>query len=195
MSLDRKRNQFRSYRARNCRAQANAFRPCENRERGNGRLDIQGGRGPWPPMTDVHRWSWQSFAAADPTVVVHRARLMRCKQFNAKLSTIIGFSFFFFFLSFSFWSSPFGSASGASTDPPDIIGTSKMDRPRRALYGPSVSSRFQTRSAEELAAILSRNAPKVKQYFIERLSRSNFYGSIYFTPVTYRFILFVALSR
>jgi len=70
-----------------------------------------------------------------------------------------------------------------------------MNRPQRALYGPSVSSRFQTRLAEELAAILSRNAPKVKEYFIGRLSCSNFYSSIHFTPVTYRLYLIVVLSK
>lgn len=60
-----------------------------------------------------------------------------------------------------------------------------MDRPRRALYGPSVSSWFQTRLADGLTAILSGNAPKVKQYFMGRFSRSNFYGTILFAPITY----------
>jgi len=85
--------------------------------------------------------------------------LMRCKQFNAELSTIGSLLLSLFSLAAPRWSS-------SGPDSADVIGALELDCPRCALYGPSVPSRFQTSYADGLAAILSGNAPKVKQYFI-----------------------------
>lgn len=60
-----------------------------------------------PPW--LTRWSWRSLAATVLPSLLSTARLMRCKQFNAKLSTTIGLSlfflsfFFFLFLKQSLW--------------------------------------------------------------------------------------------
>lgn len=88
-------------------------------------------------------------------------RLMRCKQFNAKLSTTIG-SLSFFPPCFPIEASPDEGASSEHRLTRYIIGIVSR---RRALYGPSVPPRFQTRPADGSLAILSGNVPKVKQYF------------------------------
>jgi hypothetical protein len=84
---------------------------------------------------------------------------MRCKQFNAELSTIG-------WLLLSLFPLAGAAPTWSSSDSADVIGALELDCPRCALYGPSVPSRFQTSYADGLAAILSGNAPKVKQYFI-----------------------------
>lgn len=93
----------------------------------------------------------------DGLIAVTSRDLMRCKQFNAELSTIGA-------LFLSLFSPCLEQPYGGIPQVPDVIGALEVDRPRRALYGPSVPSWFQTRPVDGL--ILSGNAPKVKQYFI-----------------------------
>lgn len=86
------------------------------------------------------------------------SRLMRCKQFNAKLSATIGSASVPLSFSFSVSlfvalarQSPFSGVSGEHWFT-RYNRTPEVDCPWRALYGPSVPSRFQTRLADGLAA-------------------------------------------